>query len=346
MTSTSDDFDHGRLLAEIHAEANRRRESGELPRDFERELDLVFARFAPVDALGDDFEQVLARAEHATYIDVDAPVASTRPAGALVKRVIRKAISWELRYVAQQVSAFSHAVIRALRVVGQRLESLEYAAPGVGSRVWVEARESAAGFEVEHWAPLVTKTLAQSHGRVLHAEAGAGELLERLTDAGKDAYGVDSSEGACLAAADRGLDVRPDDVLAHLRSLSPASLAGLVLSGCVDRLPVGALLDLADLAATRVAPGGVVVVVSAEPRSWARWRSPIEADLAPGRPLNADTWQHLLLARGLEASEVHDGPVGERLEPVGDPAVDINIERLNDVLFSRRSYAVVAARPA
>ena len=43
--------DPDRLMAEIEDEVRRKRASGELPADLERELDLVFARFAPVNAI-------------------------------------------------------------------------------------------------------------------------------------------------------------------------------------------------------------------------------------------------------------------------------------------------------
>ncbi|MGQ0520653.1 MAG: hypothetical protein ACT4PX_05830 [Actinomycetota bacterium] len=334
--------DHDRLRAEIDAEVRRRRESGDLPADFERELDLAFARFAPVHAIGDDFDQVLERAEQSTFVDVLAPTASAQPLVGHVKRVIRKVIIWEVRYVASQVSAFSSAMARAVRLLGQRVDALEKVAP---ARLRADTLTVARGLDAARWAPVVLAALDGVRGRVLHTECGDGALVAQLAGAGLDAYGVEPVELAPAA----GAEVRADEALSHLAALPDAALGGLVLSGCVDRLPAGALLELADLAAAKVAPGGTVVVVSADPRAWARSHPAVEVDLAPGRPLRSETWCHLLEGRGLRArlAAEQDAAAGEALEavPGADPALAANLERLNQVLFPPTAYAVVATRP-
>ena len=337
-------IDPARLRAEIDAEVRRLRESGELPAGFERELDLAFARFAPVHAIGDDFEQVLERAEQSTFVDVLAPTASAQPVVAQVKRVIRKAIIWEVRYVAQQVSGFSAAITRAVRLLGRRVDELERRSPAPAV-LRAEAAAVARPLDTGYWSPIVLEALAGAGGRVLHAEAGAGALVAALAGAGLDAYGVDPVE----QAAPPDLEVRTDEVQAHLEALPDDALGGLVLSGCVDRLPLGALTGLAALAAAKVAPGGTVVVLGADPRGWSREHSAVEVDLAAGRPLHAETWCHLLRSRRLDARVVAERavPGADRLAPVpgADPALAADLERLNELLFPPTAYAVVAARP-
>lgn len=337
-------IDHARLRAEIDAEVRRRRESGDLPADFERELDLAFARFAPVHAIGDDFDQVLERAEQSTFVDVLAPTASTQPLVGHVKRVIRKAIVWEVRYVAQQVSGFSAAITRAVRLLGRRVEALERDSPAP-ARLRSEARALGRGVDAGWWEATVVEAVRGTTGRVVHAECGDGALVARLAEAGLDAYGVDPVE----QSPPPGVEVRADEALAHLEALPDGALGAVVLSGCVDRLALGALVELADLAAAKVGPGGTVVVVSADPRGWERDRSPVEVDLAGGRPLRRETWCHLLEARGLRARVAagQDPPAGGLLQPVpgADPALAANLERLNELLFPPTAYAVVAAKP-
>lgn len=338
-----DVIDHRRLLDEIDAEVRRRRDSGDLPADFERELDLAFARFAPVHAIGDDFDQVVERAEQSAFVDVLAPTHSAQPLVGHVKRVIRKAIIWEVRYVAQQVSSFSAAITRAVRLLGRRVDALEEVAPP-------PARLRAAGattasVDAEQWGPTVVAALEGTTGRVLHAECGDGALVAMLTDAGFDAYGADPVEQAAPA----GVEVRADEALDHLAALPDGALGAIVLSGCVERLPVGALTRLAVVAAAKVAPGGRVVVLSADPRGWERGRSPVDADLASGRPLRAETWAHLFGAQQLHAEVAtrFAVPDSERLQPVpgAEPALAANIARLDELLFPPASYAVVATRP-
>ena len=337
-------LDHDKLRAEIDAEVRRRRESGDLPADFERELDLAFARFAPVHAIGDDFDQVLERAEQSTFVDVLAPTASAQPVVGQVKRVIRKAIIWEVRYVAQQVSAFSAAMARAVRLLGRRVDALERVWPDP-ARLRTDTVTVAGAVDPALWSSVVLTALEGVTGRVLHAECGDGELVAALVAAGFDAYGVDPVEQAPRPE----LELRADDVLDHLQALPDAALGGLVLSGAVDRLPAGALVDMAGLAADKVAPGGAVVVLSADPRGWERATPAVATDLSPGRPLHSATWCHLLDGRGLAArlaAEQEPAP-DELLQPPpgADAATAANLDRLNAVLFPPTAYAVVATRP-
>jgi hypothetical protein len=328
-------IDHQQLLAEIDEEVRRRRESGEIPAELERELDMVFARFAPVDALDADFEQVLVRAEQATFIDTIAPVESSRPVIPYFKRVVRKVVGWYLRYLAQQTSTFAHAMARAVRLLGERVELLEQASPAGLRNVVVDVEVPDLG----HWAPFVVERFGGVSGRVVVAEAGDGALVRHLVDAGLDAYGVDPRERAT------DLEIRLDDALTHLRSLPEGSVAAVVLAGCVDRLPAAALVQLAERAIGAVEPGGPVIVIGTDPRAWARRRPAVVADLSPGRPLHAETWMRLLGGN----AEVVEGPAEPgALQPVpkGHAVLNDNLSRLNEALFGPTSYAVVARRPA
>lgn len=330
-------LDHQRLLAEIDEEVRRRRESGEIPSDLERELDLVFARFAPVAALEADFEQVLTRAEQMTFIDVIAPVESSRPIVPIFKKVVRKVIGWYMRYVAQQTTGFAHAITRAVRLLGERVDGLEQASP-----LAVKSVTPAPADPLDaHWTPFVVDRLVGSTtGRVMHGESADGAIVRALVAAGVDAYGVDPR------AADSSIEVRDDEVAVHLRALPDEALGGVVLSGCVDRLSLGALLQLADLAVAKLALGGTVIVVGKDPKAWEREQAPLAVDLSPGRPLHAETWAHLLAERGLGnvAIEVGPRPAGLRQVPRANSALNENMAMLNDLLFGPSSYAVVARK--
>jgi hypothetical protein len=299
----SDAIDHPQLLAEIDAEVRRRRESGELPADFERELDLVFARFAPVHAIGDDFAQVLERTEQSTHIDVLAPVASRTPGLGFVKRVIRKGVGWEMRYVAQQVSTFAFGVTRAVRLLAQRVDHLEQSGPGAGGRLLAMARAEAPPVDTAGWAPVVLDAVKGAPGRVVHAECADGALVAHLVEAGVDAYGVDPAD----QVPPPGLELRVDEAVDHLRAVADASLGAVVLSRCVDLLPLGVLAEMATIVRAKLAPGGVAVVLSSQPGAW----TGVAADLAPGRPLHPRTWCELLGVRGVSTMEVLEAPAGD-----------------------------------
>lgn len=344
-------IDLGRLQAEINEEVRRRRAAGDFPPGLERELDSLFARYAPAGA-GDDFDEVMNSAETQSFVHADVPTESRLAPLVYAKKVLRKLMAWYLRFVAQQVTAFAGAITRAVRLLGERVTTLETVTVVAAERTLAEVRERRSGPELAAFEKLVVAELGGADGRVLHTECGAGGLLLALADAGDEVYGVEPVETLVMEASRAGLDVRADDALVHLRALPDGSLGGLLLSGCVDALPLGEVLEVADRAAAVLRPGAKLVVLSTGPAAWARQLDPVVADLAPGRPLHSETWTRLLASRGL--LDVRVEPVGDdgvSLAPVPDDTpgaavLNANIERLNRVLFEPGAYAVVAAKPA
>src|SRR5205823_11989059 len=156
-------------------------------------------------------------------------------------------------------------------------------------------------------------------------------------------------DDTALEGAGRSLDIRADELVAHLKLLDGGSLAAVVISGVIDRLALGGQLEVVDLAAAKLSPGGRLIVLGTDPGAWGRARSPVQADLSPGRPLHPDTWVALLQARGFGSVDVWDGSVDETLVPVPDEApgaaaINANVELLNARLFRPSTYAVVASR--
>jgi len=341
-------LDHRRLLAEIDAEVRERREEGDLPPGFERELDALFNRFAP-PSISDDFDAVLERADQHAYIDADAPVASRIPGGTFVKKVLRKLTSFYVQHVARNVTAFASTIVRAVKLLGGRVERLEAAVPGADDRV-LDAFARLPRTDLSEWTEAVVQVLGSVRGRVAVLEAGDGALLRAFAGAGLDAYGVEPDVPLADEVADAGLEVRADAAVDHLRRVPGDSLGGIVLVGCVERLPTGALVELAELSASRLAVGGRVVIVSAGPVSAAFGPAAVAADLAPARPFHAATWVHLFEQHGIIDLETRDGArIPGALQTVpgeGDVAnaVNANVARLNDVLFAPASYLVTGTR--
>src|SRR5665811_1194623 len=85
------------------------------------------------------------------------------------------------------------------------------------------------------------------------------------------------------------------------------------------------------------------------PEAWRRSTSPLVADLAPGRPLHADTWTHVLAAYGLSRTALHTGGEDRRLDRLATSNTDattINaaIDTVNDLLLGPGEYLLVAVR--
>jgi SAM-dependent methyltransferase len=295
------------LRQDIDAEVRARRAAGEYPPGFERELDALFARFAPAE-VSEDFDTVLERADEMMALEPRIPVASRNPAFLLVKKVVAKLIGWYHVWIVQQVMVFGSAITRAVRLLGDRVHELE-------GNVGDMARERAALARLlpvrddRVWSEAVVGALAGCTGRVLVVECGTGDLLAALAGAGLDAYGVEPRAMTADEAANRGLDVRVDDVHSHLQAVRAGALDGFVLRGIVERARLGEMLALIEAAHRVLAPGGRFVVCSLTAASWGHGATTAEADLAPGRPLQPETWQVLLGDQGF--TDARPQPAGE-----------------------------------
>ncbi|HXR54235.1 MAG TPA: hypothetical protein VN793_04220 [Acidimicrobiales bacterium] len=296
-----------KVMAEIDEEVARRRGSGDLPKRVEWELDDLFLRYSPMAGRNGSLEDALGVVESASFIDPVVPVDSSRSGGALVKRTIRRASLWYMGWVTAQISRFAAATSRTLRVLDERLSVLqtEFDTQRVPVAPVIET-EWAHG-PGAWWVDRVLERLAGQGGRVVHAAAGDGWLVRRLTDGGLDAYGVEPRTGRIDRAEIEGLDLREEPVLDHLRAVAPEGLGALVLTGVVDGMTAAERDTVVGLAARTVAPFGRVIIHSLSGQGWISNDAPVEADLASGRPLRPRTWATLLGRVGFDV-EVVDGP--------------------------------------
>lgn len=343
-------LDNSQLLVEIRQEVERRRASGDLPAEMERELDRTFAEFAPVDALDANFDTIVSKIERSAVIDLSPSVVSAYPGAAQMKQVVAKATAFYVRHVATQASSLFQGVARALRLLGERVDELELSKGAGDPARWRELE----GLPEARWSPssavswddYVLEQLGAPSGRVLHTHAGDGHLVRRLIDAGYEAYGVEPVADVALAASDVVPDVRAMAAADHLRILPPGSLTGLVLSGLVEVVTPASLVELVGLAASSLAKGGTVVVLSAHPDAWRRAGPPLAVDLAPGRPVHPETWETLLARAGFVDVTTRLGFREQLAEVAGsDAACNDNFARLAAAVFGPADFAVRARRP-
>lgn len=347
-----------RVGKEIEAEVRQLRSRGVFPLSYERRLHDLFAQVVPTGVAEHETDEALRYLESVSHVDIEVPLGSRIPGGSALKHLMRPLMAWYLNYVAMQANRFMGSTVRATRLLAERVTAIEEASPS--SRSWaLPLAERGRGVDLEPWTELVLRRVAAGSsdsgaaGPVLHAECGTGGLVRHLVAGGIDAYGVDpcadlldQSPVAPVvpdAAVDTGLDLRWVAVLDHLWGLEDTGLGGLVLSGCVDRLEVGAQRELAAAAAAKVGFGGVVVVIATTPGAWLARRlglgepgeSVIEADLAPGRPLYPQTWAWLLASEGLADVEVIMGPASAGTDlVVGSGAPSVEADGARPVLGS------------
>jgi hypothetical protein len=94
----------------------------------------------------------------------------------------------------------------------------------------------------------------------------------------------------------------------HLATLDDAGVAGVVASGCVDRVGPFEKVDLARHALRVTRPGGRVVVFATDQAAWDRQLAPPARDLLAGRPFHPETWSLLLTRLGAGSVTWHRPP--------------------------------------
>ncbi len=311
---------------EIDDEVRRRRVSGDVPLDVERELDQQFLRHSPLGGRGAALRDMLRLVDASVFIDPVVPVDSRRPGGAAVKRGLRSLSLWYLRYVTHQVSEFATAVSRALHVLDVQVTDLRRKVDAIPVATSVIVEVPWAHNPGAWWVQAVADDLAGRPGRVLHAACGDGWLVAALADRGVDAYGVDPRRRALSHELDAA-DLRVEDLSEHVGAVASGSLHAVVLSGVVEGSGQGERVKLLEEVVRCLVPSGELFVHSLSPASWAGDDAPLEADMVPARPYRPGTWPRLLDGLGLDAT-VAEGPEGRdylvtgrlRAVAVADPA--------------------------
>lgn len=348
---SNDQIDVRVLMAEIEAEARARRIGGQVPSDYEAELAAMFERIAPKTAQG-DYEAAIRRAEEASMIDLAPPLQSGNPGRAFAKKGLAKLTSWYVRFVAQQVALFAANITEAVRALGERMRRIEAQHEGAASpSVQALARMLGPSDLATTWETHIEKCFAQRTGTICVAHAGAGALVKRLDGGARLAYGVEPTDPRRAADIDPEIDIRGEDVLTHLRSISGPALAGAVLVDVPDRLPIGSLFEAVDLCNGALLPDALLVIVTTDSRAWPEARGGFAADVSLGHPLAPATWVQLLTDRGFVDIDV----VSETPESIVSPiaGTDPHVAELNAAflaleakLSSPASHCIVARKPA
>jgi len=190
---------------------------------------------------------------------------------------------------------------------------------------------------------------------VIDVGCGRGEWLEVLRDAGVASYGVDLNEVAVERCSARGLDVRHEDALVHLRSLPEGSVRAITCFHLVEHLSLDTLIGLLEAALVALKPGGIFVMETPNPTNLVVGASTFYLDPTHIKPLHSEFLRFLALQRGFGDAEVrflHPEDV-DRLAPedlVGagrDPHRARRIvDRINTLLTGPADYAVIARKAA
>ena len=189
---------------------------------------------------------------------------------------------------------------------------------------------------------------------VVDIGCGRAELVELLTARGVEAIGVDTDPSLVAEARGRGLDVRQVDGNAFLRGRRPGSIGAIIATHLVEHLQLDDLVELLELAASRLRPGGVLVAETPNPASLIVLGNSYVLDPTHVRPLHPSLLSFLCEGAGFRDVRLrYYAPAsGYHLQPVRDPdappwitQVNDAFAKLNSVLFGPQDYAVVATTP-
>ena len=91
-----------------------------------------------------------------------------------------------------------------------------------------------------------------------------------------------------------------------MQAVGKGALDAIVLRAIVERMPLGELLEVLDAAADCVRAGGHIAVCSIRREAWGTGATVVEADILPGRPLQPQSWEALLLEGGFTDVNIVD----------------------------------------
>ena len=294
------------------------------PSEVEGELLAAFDRLAPAGSHRWNFEESMSRLNPQPAPD---PAAVLAPWGGLPDDLWARGRSAQMgqRMVGDVVAALADVLVAdsrattaaavggqaeaarqqfiaawdALRYLAARLDRLERPSDVV-TELFPDMAQDAPDADIGHWADRLAQWFPSPErgGPVVHGESGDGSLLSALAAAGYQASGIDPrAERVWAGAGDP--TVALGEVTDRLADVADGELAGLILSGCIDRLDLPGKLVLTELALSKTAPGATVAVLATDQQAFADACPATVLDLLPGRPLLPETWSAVLARVGL-----------------------------------------------
>ena len=178
---------------------------------------------------------------------------------------------------------------------------------------------------------------------VLDIGCGRGEWLELLAEHGLKATGVDLNPVQIEEARAAGLDVHQGDAIAWLGKAADASFSMITAHHLVEHLPFETVVWIAREALRVLAPGGILLFETPNPRNILVSTTGFHMDPTHIRPLPAEVLSTLFDTIGFH-------PVETRfLHPHEKLPVFLNEHRLDpelaNLFFGPQDHAVLGTRP-
>lgn len=125
--------------------ARSREESPDFPASLAARVRAATSRLGATAVRPDDIRHASVLLERAAAIDAQVPTASRAAPMGFAKRVVKKAVFFYIRFLADQVSLLGHAAARMGFSVAERVDALDEELAALRSRVEELERRLAAG---------------------------------------------------------------------------------------------------------------------------------------------------------------------------------------------------------
>lgn len=179
-------------------------------------------------------------------------------------------------------------------------------------------------------------------GTVVDIGCGRGEWLEILGEHEIDAYGLDLNAVTVAECTERGLDVRLEDAVAHLRALPESSLRAVTGFHIAEHLSLDGLLSVIESALVALRPGGVLILETPNCTNLSVGAASFYLDPTHVKPLHPLLLEFLCQHRGFTDVEIrYLHP--RRETPAGDDVDEIERET-HWSLFGPMDYAAIATK--
>lgn len=198
-------------------------------------------------------------------------------------------------------------------------------------------------------------------GIVADLGCGRGEFLDLLREEGIAAVGVEINAADVQECRRRGHEAETADLFAWLEARPEGSLGGVFLAQVIEHLPPPHWSRFVALAASRLAPGGRLLVETINPESLYALGRAYVLDPTHTRPVHPELLAFFAERAGLVDLEVRlQAPVpdGQRLETIDEEAfaedpgalelareLNRRIQRINRICCAPQEYALAATRP-
>ena len=197
-------------------------------------------------------------------------------------------------------------------------------------------------------------------GPVVDLGCGRGEFLELLKTAGNEAIGIEINAADVKSCIERGLQAECADLFDWLEAQQEGSLGGVFLAQVIEHIPPPDWSRLTDLAASRLASGGRLVIETINPESLFALVRAYVIDPTHTRPVHPQLLSFMAHRSGLTNIEiVHQANVPEvakvarvQEEPFVEHApslavvreLNLRIDQVNSMYAAPQEYALIASR--